>query len=70
MAEFTEMSAREWRSTLPFSTKWAIRPYKLFGQMGFGQTGFRPNEVGSLKAEKTGQMTRMAEVRKFGQKFQ
>jgi hypothetical protein len=51
--------AREWRSTLPFSAKCAIRPNELFGQMGFrpntflgligfGQTGFRQIEVGSF----------------------
>jgi hypothetical protein len=44
MAEWTEMSAREWRSILPFSAKCVIRPNTFFGLMGFGQTGFRPNE--------------------------
>jgi hypothetical protein len=50
MVEWTEMSAREWRSTLPFSAKWAFRPNGLFGQMSysvkwvFGQMSFRPNE--------------------------
>ena len=64
MAEWTEMSAREWRSTLPFSAKWAFRPNELFGQMGFrpntffgligfGQTGFRPNEFRPIEVGST-----------------
>jgi hypothetical protein len=48
MAEWTEISAREWRSTLPFSAN--FWPNGLFGQMSysakyiFRPNGFRPNE--------------------------
>jgi hypothetical protein len=33
IAEWTEMSAREWRSTLPFLAN--FRPNELFGLMGY-----------------------------------
>jgi hypothetical protein len=54
MAEWTEMSARKWRSTLPFSAKWAIRPNELFGQILFSPNGFWQNGL-SAKRGRIGQ---------------